>query len=137
MPQWTTSPADAASFSCARRIHHSTMTWGFSFQDPDTGRAHGFPFKQTKHVIPHLLNGDTELEGRPADVIVSPLVTYWGDFRDPEPGRQFHQDAQMVVAVDLFPDDDDGSEEAQEPVARVEGGTGVDDGEGPGEEEET
>ena len=87
-------------------MHCSTTKWDFHFTDQETGRAHGFVYKKSQFIEPHVVSADEE--GYPVDLVVRPLVLSQGDFLGPKMGDyQTFKRATMMVAIDMFPEDDD------------------------------
>ncbi|KAK4033803.1 hypothetical protein C8A01DRAFT_39732 [Parachaetomium inaequale] len=66
-------------------MHCSTTKWDFGFTDPETGTAHGFVYKKSHFIEPHVVSADEA--GYPVDLVVRPLVLSQGDFLGPEMGN--------------------------------------------------
>ena len=98
--------ADMAGY-LPRYMHCSGSKWVFNFTDEETGKAHGFLYKESQCVVSHRVSFDPEFhEGYPVDFIVRPMVISRGDFTVPV-SEWFGGVcvSTMQVAIDMFPDD--------------------------------
>jgi hypothetical protein len=92
-------------------MHCSTTKWDFHFTDRETGRAHGFVYKKSHFIEPHVVSADEA--GYPVDLVVRPLVLCQGDFFGPKMGNyETRMRATMTVAIDMFPEDEEEEAEA-------------------------